>query len=138
MKKILFLAFLFLPLILFGKDSWSVTKKGNNFFLVGSKIKLPLQCLGGSVSFIKSKDIPNNSSHKLLIYDSGSSGTKYLIYEKRAIIFNIKTKKSIGDYPWEYKSDQGYNVDKVIWSYKKNKISIQDKEQDLSYTIDLK
>jgi hypothetical protein len=88
---------------------WKVIESESGDQFVASNLELkfdrvPLISAGGTPRVLEVKEVVGQPGLKLVRYRSGVAGTsaKYEIF--RSVVMDIKTGRSLGDYPVEYKA----------------------------------
>lgn len=141
MKKLVFIV-----LFLFGVSSfadvkdWKIVGKDGDFWLqhtVYSSVKNPITKRTGKSSVLETKNVGEH--HEIIIYYSGMAGTFKLVDIYYAQMYNKKTQKFLGDYPWEYKShdDPNGKLPQPKWEIGKDSISISDEQTALRTVVKL-
>ncbi|TNF02588.1 MAG: hypothetical protein EP326_03050 [Deltaproteobacteria bacterium] len=141
MKKF-FIWILFIPFIAAsaGVGDWKIVGEEGDFWLqstTDSKTKNLITKRTGESKVISTKDV--GEDHEIIVYYTGMAGTFKLVDIYYAQIFNKKTKKFLGDYPWEYKSQN--NPDEKLpqpkWEIGTKSISISDEQTTIQKVIQL-
>ncbi|MFG1499294.1 hypothetical protein ABMA70_03730 [Halobacteriovorax sp. XZX-3] len=141
MKKILLITtFLFQTIVSAGVSDWSIVNIKGDFWLKkkdSKTLKAKITKRTGKSKVTETKSVGDN--YELIIYYAGSAGTFQLIDIYYAVIFDKKKNQFIGDYPWEYKAQEGSKkVDNPKWDISKKVIKINDPQTDLKKTIQLR
>jgi len=141
MKKLLLLIFVMVSFsgIASVKD-WKIVGTDGDFWLqhtTDKNVKNPITKRTGKSSVVETKDV--GPHHEIIIYYTGMAGTFKLVDIYYAQIFNKKTKKFLGDYPWEYKGHDNtpLEVPQPKWEIGKDSISISDEQTALKTVVKL-
>ncbi|AYF44982.1 hypothetical protein BALOs_1983 [Halobacteriovorax sp. BALOs_7] len=119
-------------------SDWSIKNDNGDYWLHyknSKKIKAKITKRTGKSKIVETKDVGKN--YELVIYYTGAAGTFNIVNIYYAVIFDKKTMQFIGDYPWEYKSEQGKKVASPKWEITQKKITIKDEQTALDKTISL-
>ena len=104
LMKAFFFIFILLPLSANSttKDDWKVlSPHGYDHLLRLTKtpsIQYKLRWIGGNKPRIIEVRNYKGNKHEVIVYDSGSAGTKYLVQENRGVIFDTESKKFLQDH----------------------------------------
>ena len=141
MKKLIFIL-LFIPYITTNADikDWKIVGEEGDFWLQStsdSKTKNLITKRTGESKVIKTKDV--GKDHEIIVYYTGMAGTFKLVDIYYAQIFNKKSKKFLGDYPLEYKSQNNPNekLPQPKWEIGTKSISISDEQTSIQKVIQL-
>jgi hypothetical protein len=141
MKKLIFIL-LFIPYLTTNADikDWKIVGEEGDFWLQStsdSKTKNLITKRTGESKVIKTKDV--GKDHEIIVYYTGMAGTFKLVDIYYAQIFNKKSKKFLGDYPWEYKSQNNPNekLPQPKWEIGTKSISISDEQTSIQKVIQL-
>ena len=112
---------------------WKVNFQDDKFYLINSshKIKTEVVSVGGIPKVIGDKKLGEHFF--LLIYNAGDSGTSTIVTQHRAVVFNKVTWKSLGDYPYAYKSSM--ELEQPSWKVVGKQLTIKDNEEGLIKVI---
>lgn len=114
--------------------NWTVVDHGNFFSLKKTghdKHRYQIYSSSGTPRFIGEKII--NQYFKLVIYDSGTAGTKTLVQINRALVFDRKKNKYLGDYVYQHKSNKKQTQPQ--WIFDNNKLTITNDSENLHKVI---
>lgn len=141
MKKLLLVVLVLVSVSGFTSvNDWKIIGSDGDFWLQHTKdktVKNPITKRTGKSSVLETKDV--GPHHEIIIYYTGMAGTFKLVDIYYAQIFNKKTKKFLGDYPWEYKgqNNTNLNVHQPKWEIGKDSISISDEQTALKTVVKL-
>ncbi len=135
MKKISLILILMTCL---SSNAWEIEENNGVFLLRHEGVTTEVYSAGGMPRFLKEEKLTKRYSY--LIYYSGTAGTYNPIKIQRAVVFDKKLKKNLGDYSYHYKSSGKHKSIPPIWKFDRDKmiIKITDKEASIEKTIQLK
>ena len=124
------------------QQNWKVLIFNDDYYIqnnIDPEIRQKLISSGGEpkvLNYINNKD-PNIS---IIIYYSGSAGTSTIIGITRALIYNKKSGKFLGDFPYSYVIEgpefkKNQKITQPKWTFKPGIINIKDKSIDLYQTV---
>ncbi|MDD0854080.1 hypothetical protein HBN50_13285 [Halobacteriovorax sp. GB3] len=119
-------------------NDWYIQDKDGFFLLTSKEDKehyYQLRDVGGGPEF-QQVEILRGDIVKL-IYNAGTAGTSAPISMIRAIVYNTKTKKFLGDYPLAYRSVMKMSFEQPQWQIKENILYVSDSNYDEIWTIKL-
>ncbi|PIP95732.1 MAG: hypothetical protein COW00_00320 [Bdellovibrio sp. CG12_big_fil_rev_8_21_14_0_65_39_13] len=135
-KLILTVMITFASFNLFATEKVRLENQNDMPVLIYKNKTYELQVSGGKPEF--RKVIENfKKGVDLIIYYSGTAGTFQPVEVVRAIIIDRKTGESLGDFPYEYKIDNGKGFPQPKWKSDDKKISIEDETFDIKKDIQL-
>ncbi|MCP4913332.1 MAG: hypothetical protein GY909_09440 [Oligoflexia bacterium] len=149
MKSLLFS--LFITILTFNtvgktvyKTEWKSILFNDQFYIENIKnadLRFPMQGLNMNPKF-EGKVVKKTDRISLIIYVSGEAGTSEIIRETRAIVFDKKEGKFLGDFPYKYfsksKNPNKKKFPQPKWVVRSDMVSIIDKQTGLNKTIPLK
>ena len=117
--------------------AWSVKSRDGVFVLEKDKTVIEVESVGGIPRYIK--EVKLNKNYRLIVYYSGTAGTSSLVSIERAVIFNTKLKKSLGDYAYKYSSDSSKLI-QPKWKYDEQtkvlKVIDEESGDDAQFTLE--
>ena len=119
---------------------WRSILFNDTFYIQNVKnadLRYPMTSLNMNPEF-KGEVLNKNERLSLIIYVSGEAGTSEIVREKRAIIFDKKLNKFLGDFPYQYSGKFKKKMPQPMWVIRHDLISIKDKQTGLDKTILLK
>ncbi len=147
MKKLLALFLLLMIQVSFAQDSsvlgdeiseWDIYKDKYGKYLGLKDVKMKiikLRTVGPDVDLIK-VELPKEAPNLAIIhYTAGSAGTSSITTVYRAVIFDFKKQKFVGQAPLRREYQDG-NVSSAKWSYHDGLLTIKDpKEGKLEFKL---
>jgi len=103
--------------------AWQVKDRNGIFVINKGVVNLEIESSGGIPVFKKSLKL--NKRYSILIYYSGTAGTSNPISINRAIVYDTKQKKSLGDYAHSYSSLSGKDLEQPKWKFNKEKSTLR-------------
>ncbi len=148
MKTITLFLFLFSILIEakarnYGENikDWKIITGENNYYiqkLDKEPRMFKISSIGGLPKIKKIIEKKQSPDIIYVIYYAGSAGTSHIITSYRAVAFNLKKNKFLGDLAYEYKSEQGEKVYQPSWRFKDGKLIVEDESYNSKKTIPIK
>ncbi len=132
--------FLFSFLIQASVNDWNIIGEDGDFWLQlisDPTVKNPITKRTGKSTVTEVKSV--GEDHEIIIYYTGMAGTFKLVDIYYGQIYNRKTKKFLGDYPWKYKSQNNPNekLPQPKWEIGSKSISISDEQTALKTIVKL-
>jgi len=124
----------------FGQE-WQATESDGFFYLKNNtdeQLSCEITSVGGMPKFESVILIEKLKPVVLLKYFAGSSGTFIIIDEYWVVIYDPKTRKCHGDFPYQYliHSDDKI-IDQPKWTFSATSIRIVDEESSLDRNIEI-
>lgn len=119
-------------------QAWQIVHEDDIFVLKKNGIQIEVESSGGMPKYLREVKLTKQISY--FVYYSGTAGTSHPINIDRAVIYDFSKKKTLGDFPYRYKSSKGAKLDQPTWVYNgENKtLKIVDSESSTNRLIYLK
>ena len=121
------------------QTQWKIVSVGKGPFIIqntkNKKLRHKIRSQGPNPRYlglhrVKKQDI------SLLVYFSGSAGTGEVVDIYRTVIFNTKSKKFYGDFPFRVESSiPGKSRPDTVFTFKKNHFTVVDANTHFKKTI---
>ena len=118
---------------------WNVVPMENNRFILenmnNKSLRHEIRSQGSTPRYMGLHRV-NKQDVVLLIYFSGSSGTSDVVDIYRTLVFNTKSKKFYGDFPFRVESAlPGKSWPDTVFTFKKHHFMVSDPNTGLKKTI---
>lgn len=117
-------------------NDWKVVEREGFFLLVSKKNSdtfYQIESNGGVPEF--EETISYRGNIKLLVYNSGTAGTYVPITIKRAVVWDEKSDKFLGDFPYKYFTMAKVKLIQPKWEIKKETLIVSDQNTDEIWKI---
>lgn len=120
---------------------WKIISGDNHYYIqkLDSKTKIfKILSVGGEPRVDKIIWKKESPGIIYVIYQAGSAGTSHIVKAYRAVIYDLKNNKFLGDVAYRYISENNKEIYRPTWIFHKGKLSIEDESYNTKVTIPLK
>jgi hypothetical protein len=133
MKKLLIGLLFITSLTSYG---WEIVYEDDIFILKQKDIQIEVESSGGMPKFLREVKLSSDVSY--FVYYSGTAGTSKPVSIDRAVIYNLKTRKTLGDFPYRYRSSSKLEQPKWLYNGDEKTLKVVDSESSINKLIHIK
>lgn len=120
---------------------WKVVVGENNYYIQKFDLETrmyKITSIGGEPKVEKLMKKDESPGIIYVIYYAGSAGTSHIVTSYRAVVFDLKKNKFLGDVAYKYESQQKKKVYQPSWKYEDGKLIVEDESFNTKKVIPLK